>query len=190
MIKKYSDIQQNQFLKQNHPDSQDVFFKILTSKGSYIQLLSSFKKQSHKSFIIDNTSSCTIHFDGIILINTDVELMSTTLAYFANALHEGYDFIYCDAVYGGTSSTDVLFPDKYNRELKTNFAVISASIFEKIKAHSSPVNISEMIQYASEIAVNPYHIKLSLLNYRKPLTSESIFSTSKKMLWFFATNLS
>ena len=189
MIRKYGTIQEDQFYEDRYPATQDILLCIKPASENYIQLNRSLANQFHRLYVKSKNISDISGFDGIVLVDSDVELMSSTLAHFASALKEGYDFIYSDAAYGGMAETEILYPDKYTNGYRINFAVISKALAAKIAQHSFQ-SVTDLIAISASESENPCHINRILLNYRKPLTADDLFAYDKKHALIFCHEFS
>ena len=185
MLKKYSDLQEKQFLSQVYPESQDLFLFLKAASEDFVQLNKSLSKQFHCLFE-SGTPSCDLSdYDGILLVNRDVELMDSTLSFFAAALKEGYDFIYSDAAFGGMAETQLLYPDAPFKNFKTDFALISGALFQRISKELKDPSVSDLLSYGFSVSEKPHHINQILLNYRMPLTTDALFLSGRKHALIF-----
>ena len=213
MKKNYGVIQEQQFYEFQYPATQDMFLFVKPSSDNYVQLNKSIVNQFHRFYVKGENIFDISGFDGIVLVDGDVELMSSTLAYFASALQKGYDFIYSDVAYGGMAQTEVLYPDNYTGGYKINFAVISAELANKISRNllskhnvlncTETLNLNDasvaifnaqsiptLIALAASMAEKPCHLNKILLNYRKPLTATDLFYQDKQNALIFCHEFS
>lgn len=182
MYSDYSILQKTQLLSEQYINTQDVRLLILES-DRHVSLQRSLKKQLHRNFCVVTNMSQVLHeeADGILLLTEDTELMSIALTRFADAIQQGNDFAYCDAVFGPNGETECALPDASNiSTMYGGAAVLSKDLFLEIYKNNGVTNSNCLLRSAFKLAQKKVHIPVALTAYRREIQPDDVFKNSKK----------
>jgi hypothetical protein len=180
MYHNYSILQEKQLLRQPFLETQSTYL-LVYAPCRRVELERTLECQLHHKFrlLTEWEASISSSVAGVVLVSEDVGCMSTTLSYLAQALRDGADFAFSDAVYGYDGSTGCYRADANGFGSKC--AVVSRALllrcFELAHDPSNPV---ELLELAVQNAQKPQHIPQALLHYRRELQPDDVYSPHGK----------
>lgn len=180
MYHTYSKLQEKQLSRQTYLETQGTYL-LVYAPGRRGDLERSLDIQLHRKFRLLTAwgPSLPASAAGVVLVSEDVGCMSAALSYFAQALQEGADFAFCDAVFGFDGSTACCRADDCPGGCK--FAAVSRALLERcLREAADPASAAELIRLAAEKAQAPRHIPQALLHYRRELQPDDVFSPQGK----------
>lgn len=180
MYHNYSKLQAKQLSQQTFLETQGTYLAVY-APGRRGDLERSLSIQLHQKFRLLTAWEPQLPnaVAGAVLVSEDVGCMSTALSYFAQALQDGADFAFCDAVFGFDGGTACCRAD--DRPDGCKFAAVSRPLLERcIRQAKDPASAAELIELAAAAAKAPRHIPLALLHYRRELQPDDVFSARGK----------
>lgn len=180
MYRNYSRLQEKQLLKQPFLETQSTYL-VVYAPGRRSELERSLAIQLHRKFrlLTEWEPQLPASAAGAVLVSEDVGCMSTALSYFAQALQDGADFAFSDAVFGFDGSTACCRAD--DRPGGCKFAAVSRELLARcIQQAQNPADAGELIRLAAQAARRPRHIPQALLHYRRELQPDDVFSPCGK----------
>lgn len=172
----YSRLQEKQLSRQTFFETQGTYL-VVYAPGRRGDLERSLDIQLHQKFRLLTAwePALSAAVAGAVLVSEDVGCMSTTLSYFAQALQDGADFAFCDAVFGFDGATACCRAD--DRPQGCKFAAVSRALLERCLGQAKdPSSAAELLQLAMAAAQAPRHIPQALLHYRRELQPDDVFS--------------
>jgi glycosyltransferase involved in cell wall biosynthesis len=189
MYHNYSRLQARQLLQQPFLDTHSTYL-LVYAPGRRVELERSLSIQLHQKFRLLSAWETQISaaVDGVVLVSEDVGCMSTTLSYYAQALRQGADFAFSDAVFGFDGGTVCCREDTARFSCK--FAVVSrALLLTCLQQAHDPNDPAELLALAAAAAQNPQHIAEPLLSYRRELQPDDVFSPNGKRAFVLSHEL-
>ncbi len=180
MYHQYSKLQEKQLACQTFLETQATYL-VVYAPGRCGTLERSLDIQLHQKFrLLTAWEPCLpAAVAGAVLVSEDVGCMSTALSYFAQALQDGADFAFCDAVFGFDGGTACCRADGALAGCK--FAAVSRALLERcLQTANDPADAAELIRLAAAGAKAPCHIPQALLHYRRELQPDDLFSSHGK----------
>ena len=186
MYSSYSPLQQAQLSGQVYAETQDVFL-LIYAPGRRTALEATLRDQLHRKFrLVDSLhDTLTASVAGVLLVREDVELMSTALNYYANALKEGADLVLSDAVFGYGGATALYqSPDHI---ACPGCALVSRALLDRCRAAArDPESVTELLDSAAQLSQHFTRIPLALLHYERDVCAEDLFSARGKRAFLFS----
>lgn len=176
MYRNYSKLQEKQLSKQPFLETQGTYL-LVYAPGRRSDLERSLDLQLHRKFRLLTAwePQLPASVAGALLVSEDVGCMSTAFSYFAQALQEGADFAFSDAVFGFDGSTACCRADDALAGCK--FAAVSRELLARcMQQAKNPADPAELIALAAAAAQTPRHIPQALLHYRRELQPDDVFS--------------
>ena len=175
MYSNYAKLQQLQLPKQPYYETQSTYL-LVYAPGRSRALENTLDFQLHRKFrlVSDLGAALTPSVAGVVVVAEDVEFLSTTLSYFAQALQEGSDFAACDAVFGFEGDTALYRGPKHLAGARC--AVLSRGLLEECRDVGCDLGQpGALLTLAAGRAQNPRHIPQALLRYRREISAGDIF---------------
>lgn len=180
MYSTYSTLQRKQLAKQAYTDTQSTYI-LVYAPGRHSELCCSLEKQLHRKFrlVTQLDGELTDSVEGVMLVSEDVECMSTTLTYFADALRSGADLVICDAVFGFNGSTAFYMSTEHVPGCRC--AMLSRTLLDRCRAAArGKDSVTELLRLALSLAENCRRVPQPLLHYRRELCAADVFSSDGK----------
>lgn len=180
MYNSYSSLQQTQLSQQVYSDTQSTYL-LVYAPLRHTALEHSLQTQLHCKFrLVEHLSAAlTDSAAGVLLVSEDVECMSTTLTYFAQALRDGADYAVCNAVFGFHGRTALYQSPRHFAQ--SRFALVSRELLERCRAAAKdPENVTELLTLAAQLCRAPARIPEALLHYPREICAEDAYSASGK----------
>lgn len=178
MYKQYNSLQRTQIQCQEYVDTQNMRIVIYAPDRCKF-LKTSLDCQLHGNYRVFHRVEEILNeeYDGVLIVEEDVELMSTALMYFAKAIQEDVDFAFSDENYGADLETCCL--RTMHLDMKTpKVAILSRKLFLTVLERT--YDAGEMISLAREHAFSIKHISYILYSCRRPILESDLFLNNKK----------
>ena len=175
MYSNYAKLQQLQLPKQPYYETQSTYL-LVYAPGRSRALENTLDFQLHRKFrlVSELGAALSPSVAGVVVVAEDVEFLSTTLSYFAQALQEGSDFAACDAVFGFEGDTALYRGPKHLAGARC--AVLSRGLLEECRDAGCDLGQpGALLTLAVGRAQNPRHIPQALLRYRREISAGDIF---------------
>lgn len=181
MYRRYNDLQIKQLQEQEYRNTEAVRV-VVCAPGRSTLLKASLPRQVHQNYrlVTDPEEMLNASGDVFVIAADDGELMSTALMQFANAVSEGSDFCYCDAVFGPWGETVRLSPERFDLRYG-NIAAMSAPLFfQAAEKCGGTSDCLALIGAASALSRHTEHIPLALAFYRREIAPSDVFLSGER----------
>ena len=186
MYNSYSSLQRTQLSKQAYSDTQSTYLLVF-APGRRRALEHSLAQQLHCKFrLVDRLADAlTDSVAGVLLVSEDVECMSTTLSYFAQALQNGADYAVCNAVFGFGGATALYQSTAHLAQ--SRFSLVSRALLERCRAAAKdPESVTELLELAAQLCTAPARIPQALLHYERDICAEDAYSAHGKRVFIMS----
>lgn len=183
MYTSYTTLQREQLAKQTYLDTQEVFL-LIYAPGRHAALKHTLRDQLHRKFLLTERldDASLNHAAGVLLVKEDVELMSTALSCFADALRKGADYVTSDAVFGYSGVTALYHSEGY--AACPGCAVVSRELLRRCLAKArDPENTTELLTLAAKLSQNHTCLPLALAHYERDICAEDVWSAAGKRVF-------
>ena len=181
MYERYSGLQLEQLQEQEYIETQAQRV-VVYAPGRNARLTASLCRQLHQNhrLVVFPEELRSVSGEVYVIAADDCELMSTALMQFANAIADGNDLCYCDAVFGPEGNTLRLASENFDRRYG-NIVAISASLFAQLAEECGGIpDCLALIDRAGALSAHTKHIPLALVCCRRELSAPDVFLPGKR----------
>lgn len=186
MHTQYSPLQKMELTKQRYIDTQDIHLLVCMPQNMHcIYTKASLQQQLHQSFEVitvpELASKLTNQISGIVLLDEDLQLLSTALMQMADALNKGSDFITANIAYGPDGQTECFYNSRSFSEANYHCCLLSRALLEELlKQNGEQTSVDRLIQLAARVAAAPKQLEQILFLSHREIQIDDLFYTSKK----------